>query len=160
MTDDTVETKVSLSEALGEVARMRAVIDKLTGRMSAMIQQVKDTVEYRALESTRADAASLLTIHEDRAKALALEAYAADQKKTRPGVTIKTFTDRRLIYDYNTAFKWAETSAKELIVLDTRLFEKHALAVAKTVPVPCVEIVESKEDRAQIASDLSAFLEE
>lgn len=158
MTDTTIE-KVSLSEALGEVARLRATIDNLAERMSAMLQQVKESVEYRALESTRADAASLLSIREDRAKALALAAYAADQKKTRPGVTIKTFTDRRLIYDYNTAYKWAAESAKELIVLDTKLFEKHALAVAKTVPVPCVEIVETKEDRVQIASDLSEFLE-
>lgn len=159
MTDTTVETKVSLSEALGEVARMRAAIDKLTGLMTAMIDHVTESEDYRLLESTRADAAALLAIHETRAKELAIEAYRADGKKTRPGVSVKTFTDRRLIYDYNTAYKWAAESAKELIVLDTRLFEKHALAVRGTVPVPGVEIIEVKEDRVQIASDLSEFLE-
>lgn len=155
-----VETKVTLSEALTDAARKRALIDFYTAKMGAMLQAVKDNPEYQSFELARAALATNLQETESRAKELALEAYRADGKKSRPGVTVKTMTKRSLIYDYNAAFKWAQAGAQELIVLDTKLFEKHALAVAKTVPVPCVQIIETSEETAQIASDLSGFLKE
>lgn len=156
----STQTKVNLSEALGKVAELREKVDDYSIALSAMLDAVRNMEEYKSMEIERAALADALHQAEENAKALAVEAFREDGQKTRPGVTVKTFIERKLEYEYNDARKWAEAHAPELVVMDVRMFEKHALAVAKTAPVPGVKVVETYELRAQIASDLSGFLPE
>jgi len=143
-------TEAELAGTLAEVARLRKDIDEKTELMNAMLDAVRNSPAYRSLELDRAEFSEYLAAAEADAKELALQVYNASGVNGRYGVTVKTFTTTRLEYDYNAAYKWASESAKELIVLDQKLFEEHALAVAKTVPVPCVKIIEEAEDRAQL----------
>lgn len=143
-----------LSIALADVQNLRALVDEKTKLMSDMLQAVKESEAYKAAELRRAVLADMLAAAELNAKSLALDAYRVTGVKSRWGVSVKHFTTTTLDYDYAAAYKWAETSAKELIVLDTKLFEAHAKAVAKTVPVPCVKLIVTEEDKVQLDSVL------
>ena len=54
------------------------------------------------------------------------------------------------------ALAWCRRHLPEAIVLDARLFEKHAKAISATAAIGFVKI--TKEPQATIASDLSSYL--
>jgi len=149
----------SLAMALLETAAMRNMVDEETRRMTAMLQAVKDSEEYKAAELRRQHFSESCAAAEARAKAVALDVFRMTGIKSRVGVSVKHFTTTTLDYYYADAYKWAETNAKELIVLDIKLFEAHAKAVAKTVPVPCVKMITTEEDRPQLDSTLDNLAE-
>ena len=154
-TQPAINKPAELKAHLLAVARLRQSIDDFTQEMEDILALAKESQDYKFAETSRAALSAKLVEAETQAKAYALEVYAETGKKSQPGVTIKTFTSKEIRYDLATARGWAQEHAPELIVLDTKRFEAHVLAVAKTVPVPCAEIVETKTDKAQIATDLS-----
>ena len=87
-------------------------------------------------------------------QARALSEWVATGAKKMDGVTVKSFTI--LTYDPVAALDWSRANLPEALTLDRTFFETHAKGVAATKPVPVVSI--STETRAQIASNLSAFL--
>lgn len=149
----------SLAMALLETAAMRNQVDEETRRLNAMLQAVKDSEEYKAAELRRQHFSESLAAAEARAKAVALDVFRATGVKSRVGVSVKHYTTTTLDYDYAAAYKWAETSAKELIILDRKLFESYAKAVANITPVPCVKMITTEEDRPQLDSILDNLAE-
>lgn len=148
------ETESALALALVEVSNLRTRIDEESKFMADLIKAVKESDDFKSAEMRRAVRAVSLAEAEAKVKNLALEAFKATGVKSRVGVTIKRFTSTTVKYDYNTAFEWAQKRAPELIVLDQRLFEDYVKLVRKSIPVPCAQIVETYEDRAQIDTDL------
>lgn len=149
------EAESSLALALVQVANLRARVDAETKYMDELLTVVKESEAYKHAEVHRAAYSTSLQEAEANAKRLALEAFQSTGIKSRAGITIKRFTTVRVDYDYTQAFKWAQERAPELIVLDQKLFADYAKLVRKSMPVPCVQIVEEVEDRAQIDTDLT-----
>lgn len=82
-------------------------------------------------------------------------ALSAGDKHPHPATTIRQAT--KLNYDERQAIAWCIEHLPQALKLDSRLFEKHARAVAATDPIPFVEI--ASEAQVAIATDLSAYLE-
>ena len=140
-----------LKQQIAEVAQRRAERD-------ALAAELKDA--RAAFEATLGDKAARLkglaeavAMSEDAARKLAEAIYATTQeKKPCDGVQVKVGT----VYEYDPkqAFAWAQETKMALIPesLDVKAFEK----IAKATPLPFV--TEREEGKAQLATDLSAYL--
>lgn len=138
-------------------AQVREVAQRRADR-DALAAQLRDV--RAAFEATLGDlparlkgASEAVAMSEDAARKLAEAIYATTQeKKPCDGVQVKVGT----VYEYDAAqaFAWAQQTQMALIPesLDVKAFEK----IAKATPLPFVTARE--EGRAQIATDLSAYL--
>ena len=79
---------------------------------------------------------------------------ATENKSPHPAVKIREKTV--IEYDPPLALAWCRRHLPEAIVLDAKLFEKHARAVEQTAHIQFVKI--RKEPQATIATDLSRHL--
>ena len=140
---------------LTELAKMRDLHTRANERRTAVIKAARETSEYTENTALIDYAAARMAEIEAQIAAEALQNYTATgNKKPVDGVTVKVFTV--LKYDLPEALDWARKNLAEALTLDRKLFETHAKGVAKTQPVPVVQIVD--EPRVQIASDLEHYL--
>lgn len=149
----------NLTQTLTQVAALRAELEQVKAGMDALLNSVRWSPEYMALDARRTAASAELKTAEDTARAQALAEFQATQVKKMPGVTVKTFTTTRLEYDLDVAAKWIEKHAKYLYVIDWQRFEAEALASRENLPLKFVKYIDVEENKAQIASNLSAFLQ-
>jgi hypothetical protein len=82
--------------------------------------------------------------------------YRTSNKQPHEAVSIRI--KKTMDYSYDDARKWAQEHLPEAIVLDRRLFESHAQAVAKTQPVPFVNY--HSDAQATISTNLSKYFQE
>lgn len=141
-----------LNALLQELAANRAMMEINNKCLADLRRQFEESEEYRSFADAQAYYAARVAELEAAVREQALTVYTATGQKSMPGVTVKVFT--RLQYDAGQALEWARANLPTALMLDKKRFE----AVAKAIDVPCVTLVE--EPQAQIAKDLSRFLED
>lgn len=94
---------------------------------------------------------------EAEVKDWAIAHFDGTNKAVHPKVTIKSFDVTKVTYDPTRAHAWCLTNFTPALKLDTKTFEKAALS--GTIPAEVVTVTPEKENRAQIATDLSEYLE-
>ncbi len=147
LTTKLIELKKARDKYEAERKTRQELIELFDERLHANTDYIRSTQEMEL-------AKAIVDQIESEVKSQSLEIFAADNtnKKLAGGnVTIKEFT-KTSITDREAAREWATREAPQFIVLDDKGIEKHAKAVADTVPLPFVEI--TKEPQAQIASKL------
>ena len=147
----------TLEEKLKEVAELRASLELA----KKAVVDIENDPKYLEAIQARSAASFAVNQAEKDAQEMALLQYENDKstKKLVGGkVTVKEIVKSVFTYDPEIIKTWAIKEATGLLALDVKKFEKHAKAVADTIPVPGVKIDESKSLRAEIASDLSELL--
>ncbi len=147
----------TLTNQLRELAEARKRLNYAKSYEEGQEQILRETQEWQFWQSaiaTRRDTESEIATLEGNVRAHACELYYDYEQKPPPGVTIKTFTV--VEYDRDEAERWARAHFPAVLVLDPRRFEKAVKdKLADGAPVTVVNDV-----RAQISSDLSAYLEQ
>jgi len=112
---------------------------------------------HAILLSDKLKAREELQAKEEALRQAAIQNYAETlDKHPAPGVSIRIL--KRLTYPEGVAIRWAMLSLQSVFLkLNKPKFEKHAKAVAETIPLQFVKIEE--EPQATIAIDLDKALE-
>lgn len=144
---------------------MIGLIDKLkrnkqyTSKVEANITQLESELHLLTIWQELQRAKSLLLEYKEEAQEIdtqlrkkAIEEYqATGNKKPINGVSV--IITKSLIYHPERAIRWAAANdAMSMLKLNTRDFEKHARAVADTIPLKFVSIEEVPQVR--IAKEL------
>lgn len=152
----TAQTTPTLAAAVEQLARHRVLLADVNFEIESKRAEFEQSI---ADERTRCGLIKAF-IAEDEAivKEMGLKAYrATDSKRPHPAVEIK---ERRKasIPNLARAFAWAKEKMP-LVILPESLDQKALMdfALKSKTPVPFVEI--TKEPNAQIATDLSQYLE-
>lgn len=146
-----------IEQKLAELAKARANLQYANEVKDAILQGAKETDAYREAEATKLSLSRLIEELEADVKAWGLVNFDGTNKAVHPNVTIKTFDTSRAVYEPTTAFIWCLSNFTPALRLDAKTFEKAALA--GTIPAQIALVVPEKENRAQIATDLSEYLE-
>lgn len=111
--------------------------------------------EYQKILDDIADAKSLVSTGEKIVRKTAMDYYQeSGDKHPHAKIEIKEVTVCR--YEIPTAEEWCRINLPQAFEWNQHFFEKHAIAVQQTAPVPFVEIV--KDPMATIAQDLSGLI--
>jgi hypothetical protein len=147
-------------EKLIALSAARYAAKAAVGALQMLIAGLKEGHTYKAIEEKLIANTALVKSLEEEIKTAIVNDFQAGNKKPDKYVgTRHTPASVTLEYDYNATFDWASKHLPEAIVLDKDLFEKHALAVAKTQPIPGVTIVTTPgQPYGCIASDLGELL--
>ncbi len=145
-----------LTDTLRYVAEWRAIQAKFREAIKECQTALEATPEWAKLQLYQKEerhANEQCIMWEDLAKHDAMRDFkSTGNKAPAPGVTIKVF--RQLRYDSDEVLSWCKTNAPTFVreTLDRKSFDEvaHALEGAP------IEII--AEPRAQLASDLSAYL--
>lgn len=122
--------------------RQREIVGK------EFIKQAQDklelTTEWQELQSLKISLDSIqekLLETDTKIREMAIAQYQASGNK-HPYNGVSIVINKELIYNEQTAIEWAINFARNVLRLDKRGFEKHARAVADTIPLSFVEIEE------------------
>ena len=140
------------TELITRLAKARKYLEEAKADKETLWLAFQDTDDWKEAEENLRYAKETVQLLEAQAKEEALLQYNQDgNKEPHPAVKIKTFTV--LDYDDQQAVAWCHMNFKPALKLDTKLFE----ALKKSNALP--DFVDIKEEpRAQIASNLSAYL--
>ena len=146
----------TLEDALRELAEARQQHEIAHERTDEYLNQVKGLSLWRKMLEAQ-DSERTLEVAIKDAEAKVRELALAEHALTgiyRPaeGVQIKEFN--KVVYEPEDAWSWCVEHALKYLQLDTKAFEKAA-SVLRDLGAP-VEL--TKEPRAQIATDLGAWL--
>jgi hypothetical protein len=146
---------IKVDTMLFELAKLRESDSQYTFKIATANEALRQTKEYtdlQMLKEAQVQNEAQIILTEKNVREIALSEYAANQVKDFGGVQIKNFTI--LEYDEQAAVNYClKHQHAGLLKLDKRGFEK----VAKITQPDFVTIKE--EPRAQIATDLSEYLE-
>lgn len=147
-----------MNEKLRELAEARKKALEAKSAKVLLEMKLRESQEWQVADDQLTYYTAVAGELADEIKAQALEHYLATGEKKMPGVTVKYFTT--IEYDEATVMEWAAQKLPDAIVttLDRKMFEDYARANHLKRPIPGVKIGE--EPRAQIATDLSQFLQE
>ena len=141
-------------DSITQLAVLRKELAEIKGIMNVTLEEFQARQLWQELQTSRVGIEEAIRITEDKVRADAQEAYQADPKnKKQRGVSIKIFKVAT-ITDENKARQWCITNFTPALKLDTKAFEK----AAKEGTVPAELATVTDEPRAQIDTDLSAFL--
>ena len=140
-----------------ELAILRIMFEKAKAEQKQAADELAASIYGTALASAQkrtAEISASISAVEDQVRAAILEGFAANKDKKQRGGQVKRF-ENLMRYDEEQAIAFAiEKSFPAMLKLDKKVFEKAAVGLRP-------EFVEFyAEDRAQIDSDLSAFLPE
>ena len=145
---------------LKDLAQLRKRIDDAKTHAATAQEKLEASPEYLALQVVKDTLKDYQTKADEltaKIKTDALAEYnATKEKPTLAGLALRV--NHSLKYDLDAVKKWAKDKMPELFKFDQSAFEKYAMAVATTVPVPDVKIVD--EPSITIATDLSDYLKE
>lgn len=148
----------SLTESIQELAQARKNLQELRTIEDSLAIEVADlaiTQKWHAAADKRREQEQYITELEWTVRNAALNAYVATGDKTPAGgVTIKIWKD--VAYAVDAVTNWARSNMPMLLTLDKVRFEKAARSGLLSPDAP-VSIID--DPRAQIASDLSGYLE-
>jgi hypothetical protein len=148
-----------LEDLLGELAQARLEIEETRQAMEKMVSDVVKSVSYQALltcsQAVKTRAAEVDKLIREMGVAIFTD---TQNKKPAFGVTVKEFDVTTIKYDKDQARQWILEHAPLLVKVDFAGFEKHALAVSKTIPLDFVTITTVKEPSTEISKDLSKYL--
>lgn len=151
------EDHADLDAGIRLLAVYRRNAAEAQAQMKRLRLQLEASIEWQYWQGMANEAGGNVTALEESVRRQVVEAWEGNgDKHLHPAVTVKQFTC--LSYDPQAALEWCKSNLPKAVKLDERVFEKHAKAVAETGPVPFVTLF--VEPRAQIATDLSAYLPE
>lgn len=140
-----------LPELLKSLANYRQLLQLAIKRK----EQFLANTEYQKILDEIQDAKDLVSTGEKIVRKVAMDYYqASGDKHPHAKIEIKELTVCR--YEIPTAEEWCRINLPQSFDWNQHFFEKHAIAVEKTAPVPFVEIV--KDPAAMIAQDLSGLI--
>lgn len=146
----------TLQDALRELAAARRQHEIAKGSVREQEAALSALMDYQVLQAVKKQANALsvaMEAAEAKVRELALAEHAlTGEYRPAEGVQVKLFS--KVNYQQDEAEKWCLAHAAKYLTLDTKAFEKAA-SVLRDLGAP-VEL--TKEARAQIASDLSAWL--
>ena len=115
--------------------------------------------EYQAYLACKEDIKIIkeqIEAKKDAVKSLAINDYNETGDKN-PYPDVSVIINNKVDYDPLVARTWCEENLPKALMLDTKLFEKHAKALKETMPIPFVDYYQSPSVR--ISSDLTDYLE-
>lgn len=149
----------TLTEEMRELAEARHRLEIMKVRETQLARIVGERLEYQMWQDAiahRHEHEQAIAAKEGLIRDAAVCAFVdTGQKQPVAGVVIKHFT--ALVYAVDAATNWARANMPTLLALDKVRFEKAARAGILSPDAP-VSIID--DPRAQIASDLSGYLEE
>jgi hypothetical protein len=138
------------------LAFARAEAAKCKAAMDYLINAVKQSPNYLDLERRMDLAVYNASQIEAQVRGGALANYYQNKDKSpHPAIGIRVI--HKIDYSDADARQWCMSNMPNALKLDKTVFEKHAKAVADTIPIPFVTITD--EPQATIASDLSKYIE-
>ena len=147
-----IETK------LRELAEARRDLMQAKLAQADILEAAKQCEAYRTFEAKRLNKSLLVDELERDVKNWGIANFDGQNKKVHAKVNIKTFDVSKVTYDKNKARNWCISNFTPALKLDEKLFENSALD--GTIPAEIATVTFATEDRAQIASDLSEYLEQ
>lgn len=142
-------------DMIKKLAEKRKKLEDLKAERAAMLLAVTETPKYKGLDATIKNMAADLDLLDLSIRNVALADYLLnEEKKPGNGIEIKIFKVATIL-DPERAREWSLHNFTPALKLDESAFKKAA--IAGTIP-PTLATVE-EEARAQIASDLSEWLE-
>jgi len=151
--------KTETKAAMRNFAVIRDVIAETETKMKEMVEAVKQTDDYQAMENwLEINKQSLKELDAGIREVAIQEFESTGNKKPWDGVGIKEMT--KYSYELADAIKWAKENASMVVyeTVDKKKFEK-ILSVTEPKTLPKT-IKVYKETTATIASDLSMYLED
>lgn len=151
MTNKTVASLTTEAlKALDELKLARTLAADLKTERSKMIDDVKATKEYQALDGAANEAVDTIDQLEDfiRETVLELNEMGADL----PDRTGVKYWDKIIIPDDRAIFEWALTHMAVALTLNVSMIEKHVTQYPGSIPETLA--FSYKEPRAQIAAKL------
>ena len=146
-------------EAIHNFAVIRDVIAETEAKMKEMVENVKQSDEYQAMENWLAiNKLSLSELDANIRYAALVDYRVTGNKKPFDGVGIREIT--RYVYETEGAIKWAKENAPMVVyeTVDKKKFEK---ILSVTEPETLPEYIHVfKEPIVTIASDLSMYRED
>ena len=146
-------TPEEISQAVSLLASWRTSLQAARDEQSRMVDDTKKTLAYQSQEKFRQEAEAAVLSLESVLRQAGLEAYNFNGTVPHPALGVRLV--QRIKYDLSQARAYCAEHLPAMLILDTKQFEKHAKAVAKTYPLPFVEII--AEPQVTIAQDLSKF---
>lgn len=139
------------NELITTLAQARAQLDAVRKNRIAMLAEVTESAQYKAVLQSEAEATSALNAAEAEIKEQALGVFTATgSKRPHPAVGIRVTT--KLVYDPDVALDWAKTNLLAAVALDGRMFE----AFAKKKPLSFVGY--NEVPTVTLASDLTEYM--
>ena len=141
----------ALPELLKTLAQYRQMLQLAIERK----ERFTSNPEYQKILDDIQDAKDLVKMGEKVVRQTAMEYFQeTGDKHPHAKIEIKELTVCR--YEIPTAEEWCRINLPQSFEWNQHFFEKHAIAVEKTAPVPFVEIV--KDPTAMIAQDLTGLI--
>lgn len=112
--------------------------------ISEMRRALEETIEYSQLkvaQSKLVEIQETLATIDGALRQEALDLYGLTGDK-HPHEKVSIAISLEPIYQERDAIVWAINNALDMLKIDTKMFEKHAKAVLKTVPLPFVKVEE------------------
>lgn len=142
-------------DLIKKLAEKRKKLDDLKIERAAMLLAVTESPKYKGLDETIKTLAKQLDETDADIRKIALAAYAVTGDKKPDGpVEIKVFKVATIL-DPDRAREWSLHNFTPALKLDESAFKKAA--IAGTIPSSLATV--SEEARAQIATDLSEYLQ-
>ncbi|MEN6571383.1 MAG: hypothetical protein ABFD24_06045 [Anaerolineaceae bacterium] len=133
-----------LHDEVANLAAVRNEIARVKVQLEAANKALQDLPEFIEASALGAEIVRLKDKERsemDLVRQIAVADYEEyHSKNPADGVSIRVV--KMLEYNTEDARDWVLTNLPKAIIVDTKLFEKHALAVADTAPIPFVEILE------------------
>lgn len=144
-----------ITSKLQDLAVWRKALQEAAERKKAIEEQLQARPDYQEALQSIAEARKFIADLETTLRNTAIQLFQeSGDKKPHPALGVRV--RRRARYDPLAAKQYCFQHLPVFLELNDAAFIKHALAVAETVPLPGVEIVEEPE--ATIAGDLSDYL--
>jgi hypothetical protein len=140
-----------LPELLRQLANSRQVLQLAIERKERFLANP----DYQKILDDIEDAKDMVKVGEKIVRKVGMDYYqATGDKNPHVKIGIKEVTVCR--YEIPTAEEWCRINLPQAFDWNQHFFEKHAIAVEKTAPIPFVEIV--KDPICTIAQDLSGLI--
>lgn len=142
-------------EMIKKLAEKRKNLEDLKIERAAMLLTVTESPKFKGLDSMIKHTVDDMDALDKSIRKAALDEYDYDQnKKPGNGIEIKIFSVA-MITDVERAREWSLHNFTPALKLDESAFKKAA--IAGTIPSSLATV--SEETRAQIATDLSEYLQ-
>lgn len=143
-----------MENLIQQLKSLRESESQLKESLAKLQDKLEQTTEWEALQFVNDGLVGLqkqIKVVDEGIRQAALDYYTETGDK-HPHPKVSVIINKELTYDVKRAIGWAINNALGMLKLDTAKFEKHARAVADTVPVEFVEI--NDKPSVRIASEL------
>lgn len=143
-------------QKLAMLASERAAQAETKATLADLLEGLKKSDVWAYYENASRLHAGNIERLEAEIKADFVKAFDGQNKKPHQYVTLKSFDVTKIVYDPEKAFRFCLTNLTTALSLDQKEFDKQART--GKLPTELVTVLPASELRAQISTDLSAYL--